>query len=129
MFLRGLPLKEDQEESMAVYTCIYSLVLASNPEVFILHFFSEFCCQTFISCAFGKFFFLGCKNQILSHVPDLVKIFGQVLESPVEKVEVKAIVGRTFSHLISVYGNQLEPFISVLPPSQANLLAAYASAN
>ncbi|CAA7039696.1 unnamed protein product, partial [Microthlaspi erraticum] len=98
VLLRGLPLKEDQEESMAVYTCIYSLVLASNPE-------------------------------ILSHVPDLVKIFGQVLESPVEKVEVKAIVGRTFSHLISVYGNQLEPFISVLPPSQANLLAAYASAS
>jgi hypothetical protein len=96
VFLRGLPLKEDQEESMAVYTCIYSLVSSSNPQIF-------------------------------SHVPELVKIFGQVLESPVEKVEVKAIVGRTFSHLISVYGNQLQPIISSLPPSQANVLAAFAS--
>lgn len=67
------------------------------------------------------------QNQILSHVPDLVKIFGQVLESPVEKIEVKAIVGRTFSHLISVYGDQLTPFLSGLPPSQANVLAAFAS--
>ncbi|XP_056857591.1 uncharacterized protein LOC130506917 [Raphanus sativus] len=96
VLLRGLPLKEDQEESMAVYSCIYSLVLASNP-------------------------------QIIPHVPDLVRIFGQVVESPVEKVEVKAIVGRTFSHLISVYGDQLHPFISGLPPSQANALAAFAS--
>ncbi|XP_010451154.1 PREDICTED: importin-4-like [Camelina sativa] len=96
VLLRGLPLKEDQEESMAVYSCIYSLVLASNPE-------------------------------ILPHVPDLVKIFGQVVESPVEKVEVKAIVGRTFSHLISLYGNQLQPIIGGLPPSQANVLAAFAS--
>ncbi|KAL0659874.1 hypothetical protein Bca4012_080459 [Brassica carinata] len=96
VLLKGLPLKEDQEESMAVYSCIYSLVLASNP-------------------------------QIVSHVPDLVKIFGQVVESPVEKAEVKAIVGRTFSHLISVYGDQLHPLISGLPPSQANALAAFAS--
>ncbi|XP_010438570.1 PREDICTED: importin-4-like isoform X2 [Camelina sativa] len=96
VLLRGLPLKEDQEESMAVYSCIYSLVLASNPE-------------------------------ILPHVPDLIKIFGQVVESPVEKVEVKAIVGRTFSHLISLYGNQLQPILGGLPPSQANVLAAFAS--
>ena len=34
VLLKGLPLKEDQEESMAVYSCIYSLVLASNPQVF-----------------------------------------------------------------------------------------------
>lgn len=67
------------------------------------------------------------QNQIFSHVPELVKIFGQVLESPVEKVEVKAIVGRTFSHLISVYGNQLQPILSSLPPSQANVLAAFVS--
>lgn len=71
--------------------------------------------------------FAWMQNQILSQVRDLVKIFGQVLESPVEKVEVKAIVGRTFSHLVTVYGIQLQPFISGLPPSQANVLAAYAS--
>ncbi|XP_010528662.1 PREDICTED: importin-4 [Tarenaya hassleriana] len=96
VFLRGLPLKEDREESMAVYSCIYTLVLTSN-------------------------------QQILSHVPDLVKIFGQVLESPVEKAEVKAIVGRAFSHLLSVYGQQLQPLISCLPPSQANALSLFAS--
>ncbi|KAL9271909.1 putative importin subunit beta-4 [Drosera capensis] len=33
VFLKVLPLKEDQEESMAVYSCICGLVLSSNPQV------------------------------------------------------------------------------------------------
>lgn len=125
MFLRGLPLKEDQEESMAVYSCIYSLVLASNPEVFFsmqnFHLWLNILLEHLVNSL------TWMQNQILAYVPDLVKIFGQVLESPVEKDEVKAIVGRTFSHLISVYGNQLQPLISCLPPSQANVLASFVS--
>jgi hypothetical protein len=33
VFLKVLPLKEDHEESMAVYTCVSTLVLSSNAEV------------------------------------------------------------------------------------------------
>lgn len=34
VFLRVLPLKEDHEESMAVYNCVSMLVMSSNPQVF-----------------------------------------------------------------------------------------------
>ncbi|KAJ0971623.1 hypothetical protein J5N97_019582 [Dioscorea zingiberensis] len=33
VFLKALPLKEDREESMTVYNCIYNLILSSNPQV------------------------------------------------------------------------------------------------
>ncbi|OVA07293.1 HEAT [Macleaya cordata] len=95
VFLKVLPLKEDQEESMAVYSCICNLVLSSNP-------------------------------QILSLVPDLVNVFAQVVVSPAETPEVKALVGRTFSHLISLYGHQMQPILSNLSPTHANALAAFA---
>ncbi|XP_022776503.1 importin-4 isoform X2 [Durio zibethinus] len=94
VFLRVLPLKEDHEESMAVYNCVSMLVLSSNP-------------------------------QILSHVPELVNIFAQVLVSPAETSEVKAQVGRAFSHLISLYGQEMQPLLSNLPPAHANALAAF----
>lgn len=35
VFLKALPLKEDHEESMAVYSCVSTLVLSSNPQVFV----------------------------------------------------------------------------------------------
>ncbi|KAK9286563.1 hypothetical protein L1049_014962 [Liquidambar formosana] len=35
VFLKVLPLKEDHEESMAVYSCVCNLVLSSNPQVFV----------------------------------------------------------------------------------------------
>ncbi|XVE91916.1 hypothetical protein REPUB_Repub01dG0052500 [Reevesia pubescens] len=94
VFLRVLPLKEDHEESMAVYNCVSMLVLSSNP-------------------------------QILAHVPELVNIFAQVLVSPAETSEVKAQVGRAFSHLISLYGQEMQPLLSNLPPAHANALAAF----
>ncbi|KAG4148850.1 hypothetical protein ERO13_D05G309200v2 [Gossypium hirsutum] len=94
VFLRVLPLKEDHEESMAVYNCVSMLVLSSNP-------------------------------QILSHVPELVNIFAQVLVSPAETPEVKAQVGGAFSHLLSVYGQEMQPLLSNLPPAHANALAAF----
>ncbi|KAK6252202.1 hypothetical protein QUC31_013922 [Theobroma cacao] len=94
VFLRVLPLKEDHEESMAVYNCVSMLVLSSNP-------------------------------QILSLVPELVNIFAQVLVSPEETSEVKAQVGRAFSHLISLYGQEMQPLLSNLPPAHANALAAF----
>ncbi|GLT34350.1 hypothetical protein SLA2020_088710 [Shorea laevis] len=96
VFLKVLPLKEDHEESMAVYNCVSTLVLSSNP-------------------------------QILSLVPELVNLFAQVLVSPAESSEVKALVGRTFSHLISLYGQQMQPLLSNLSPVHANALAAFAS--
>nr|GMD08885.1 importin-4 [Ipomoea batatas]GMD10099.1 importin-4 [Ipomoea batatas] len=95
VFLKVLPLKEDQEESMAVYSCICNLVLSSN-------------------------------SQILSLVPELVNIFAQVAISPVETPEVKAHVGRAFSHLFTLYGQQLQPLLGNLPPAHANALAAIA---
>ncbi|MCD7470859.1 hypothetical protein HAX54_011043 [Datura stramonium] len=96
VFLKVLPLKEDHEESMAVYSCICNLVLSSN-------------------------------SQILSLVPELVNIFAQVAMSPVETPEVKAHVGRAFSHLISIYGHQMQPLLSNLSPAHANALATIAS--
>lgn len=95
VFVKALPLKEDQEESMAVYSCICNLVLSSNP-------------------------------QMLSLVPDLVNVFAQVALSPIETDEVKALIGRTFSHLISLYGHQMQPILSALSPVHANALAALA---
>ncbi|RVW43470.1 Importin-4 [Vitis vinifera] len=95
VFLKVLPLKEDREESIAVFTCVCNLVVASNP-------------------------------QILALVPDLVNLFAQVAASPVETSEVKAQVGRAFSHLISLYGHQMQPLLSNLSPVHANALAAFA---
>ncbi|KAJ8425778.1 hypothetical protein Cgig2_020916 [Carnegiea gigantea] len=95
VFLKVLPLKEDHEESMPVYTCVCNLVLSSNP-------------------------------QILSQVPDLVNLFAQVALSPVETDEVKALIGRAFAHLISMYGHQMQPILSALSPAHANALATLA---
>ncbi|KAJ6429420.1 hypothetical protein OIU84_020947 [Salix udensis] len=95
VFLKALPLKEDREESMAVYSCVSTLVLSSN-------------------------------QQILALVPELINLFAQVVVSPVETPEVKAQVGRAFSHLISLYGHQMQPLLSNLSPAHASALAAFA---
>ncbi|KAL5999458.1 hypothetical protein ACLOJK_037743 [Asimina triloba] len=93
VFLKVLPLKEDREESMAVYSCICNLVLSSNP-------------------------------QILPLVPELVHIFAQVALSPAESPGVKSRVGMAFSHLVSLYGHQMQPILSGLNPVHANALAS-----
>ncbi|KAH9771468.1 Importin N-terminal domain-containing protein [Citrus sinensis] len=95
VLLKVLPLKEDFEESMAVYNCISTLVLSSNP-------------------------------QILSLVPELVNLFAEVVVSPEESSEVKSQVGMAFSHLISLYGQQMQPLLSNLSPAHATALAAFA---
>ncbi|CAI9103846.1 OLC1v1002419C2 [Oldenlandia corymbosa var. corymbosa] len=95
VFLKVLPLKEDFEESVAVYSCICHLVLSSN-------------------------------SQILSLVPDLVNVFAQVAVSPLETPAAKAPIGRAFSHLISLYGQQMQPLLSNLSPAHANALAEIA---
>lgn len=95
VFLKALPIKEDHEESTAVYSCVCNLVLSSHP-------------------------------QILSLVPDLVNLFAQVASSQLETSEVKALIGRAFSHLISMYGNQMQPLVSSLSPAHANALASLA---
>uniref|UniRef100_A0A1D1ZIV0 Putative importin subunit beta-4 n=1 Tax=Anthurium amnicola TaxID=1678845 RepID=A0A1D1ZIV0_9ARAE len=96
VFLKALPLKEDHEESMTVYSCVCDLVLSSN-------------------------------SQILPLVPDVVNVFAQVAASPDEGPEIKARVGTAFSHLLSLFGNQLQPILSNLSPVQANALASVAS--
>ncbi|KAL8116773.1 hypothetical protein AgCh_023070 [Apium graveolens] len=93
VFLKVLPLKEDHEESMIVYSCVCNLVLTSN-------------------------------SQVLSLVPELVNLFAQVAISPVETPEVKAQIGRGFSHLISLYGNQMQALLENLSSAHANALAA-----
>lgn len=93
VFLKVLPLKEDHEESMAVYSCICHLLLSSN-------------------------------SQILSLVPELVNIFALVAASPEETPEVKAYIGRAFSHLMSVYGQQMQPLLANLSPANVNALAS-----
>lgn len=96
VLLKALPLKEDFEESMTVYSCICHLVLSSN-------------------------------SVILPLVPEVVNIFAQVIASPVEREEVKNRIGMAVSHLISVYGNQMQPVMAALAPAHANALAAYLS--
>ncbi|KAL1831816.1 hypothetical protein ACET3Z_001467 [Daucus carota] len=93
VFLKVLPLKEDHEESMVVYSCVCNLVLTSN-------------------------------SQMLSLVPELVNLFAQVAISPIETPEVKAQIGRGFSHLLSLYGNQMQALLENLSPTHANALAA-----
>ncbi|XP_047337583.1 importin-4 [Impatiens glandulifera] len=95
VFLNVLPLKEDKEESVAVYSCVLNLVLSSA-------------------------------QQILPLVPDLVNIFAQVALSPDETAEVKGLISRALSHLISIYGQQMQPILSNLPPAHANALASIA---
>lgn len=95
VFVKVLPLKEDREESMPVYSCICSLVLSSNP-------------------------------QIAPLVPDLINVFAQVAISPLETPEVKVLIGRAFAHLLSVYGQQMQPLLGSLSPTHANALASIA---
>ncbi|XP_039127166.1 probable importin subunit beta-4 [Dioscorea cayenensis subsp. rotundata] len=96
VFLKALPLKEDREESMTVYNCIYNLILSSSP-------------------------------QVLPLVPEMVHIFAQVVVSPEETNEVKTQIGLAFSHLMSLYGQQMQPILSSLSPVHANALASFAS--
>ncbi|KAL8520951.1 hypothetical protein ACS0TY_011484 [Phlomoides rotata] len=69
---------------------------------------------------------LSSNPQILPFVPQLVNIFAQVAVSPDETPEVKVHIGRAFSHLISIYGNQIQPLLGNLSPDHANALAAIA---
>lgn len=128
VFLKVLPLKEDHEESMAVYSCICNLVLSSNPQVLVSYVFVKmFWPFSFLILSHLIWLFphLGAM-QILSLVPELVNLFAQVAGSPVETPEVKALIGRAFSHLISLYGHQMQPLLANLSPALANALAAVA---
>jgi hypothetical protein len=35
VFIKALPLKEDHEESMTVYSCVCNLLLSSHPQVIL----------------------------------------------------------------------------------------------
>lgn len=65
--------------------------------------------------------------QILTLVPEVVHIFAQVVVSPDERDDVKTLIGSAISHLVSVYGQQMQPILTALPPAHASALAAYAS--
>ncbi|KAG0485277.1 hypothetical protein HPP92_009356 [Vanilla planifolia] len=96
VFLKALPLREDHEESMVVYSCICNLILSSNP-------------------------------QVLTLVPEVINVFAQVALSPDESDDVKYQIGIALSHLISVFGHQMQPLLATLSPIHANALAALAS--
>lgn len=70
---------------------------------------------------------LASNPQILALASQLVNLIAQVLMSPTESPEVKTLVGRAFSHLITRHGQQMQPALSSLPPAYANALAAFAS--
>lgn len=70
---------------------------------------------------------LSSHPQILPLVPDVIHVFAQVVVSPDESDEVKTNIGKAISHLISVYGQQMQPILSALPPAHANALASFAS--
>eukprot|EP01018_Ginkgo_biloba_P037641 Gb_34116 [translate_table: standard] len=94
VLVKALPLKDDLEESLAVYSCLCNLILSSKPE-------------------------------ILSLVPQVVQIFAQVAASPAESSEVKSGIGMAFSHLLSHYGDQMQPILNSLAPQHANALASF----
>ncbi|XP_042383764.1 importin-4-like isoform X1 [Zingiber officinale] len=70
---------------------------------------------------------ISSNPMIIPLVPDIVNIFAQVIVSPVESEEVKNQIGLAITHLISLYGNQMQPIMAALAPGYANALAAYAS--
>ncbi|CAD6202994.1 unnamed protein product [Miscanthus lutarioriparius] len=70
---------------------------------------------------------LSSHPQILPLVPDVIHVFAQVVVSPDESDEVKTNIGKAVSHLISVYGQQMQPILSALPPAHASALASFAS--
>ncbi|RZS02894.1 hypothetical protein BHM03_00033006 [Ensete ventricosum] len=76
---------------------------------------------------FAKLFDPLMKFAILPLVPEVVNISAQVIASPAESEEVKNRIGMAISHLISVYGNQMQPVMAALAPAHANALAAYLS--
>jgi len=96
VFVKVLPLKDDLEESLAVYSCLCNLIMSSKPE-------------------------------ILSLIPQVVQVFAQVAASPAESSEVKAGIGMAFSHLLSQYGDQMQPILNSLSPQHANALASFIS--
>ncbi|XP_031497827.1 uncharacterized protein LOC116262518 [Nymphaea colorata] len=65
--------------------------------------------------------------EIRSFIPEVIRVFGQIVMSSEESSEVKAQVGRAFCHLVSCYGDQIQPIMGSLPPDQANALLAFAN--
>jgi polyhydroxyalkanoate synthesis regulator protein len=65
--------------------------------------------------------------QILAQVAEVIHVFAQVVVSPDESDEVKTIIGKAVSYLISSYGQQMQAILTALPPVHANALAAFAN--
>ncbi|KAJ9561307.1 hypothetical protein OSB04_006467 [Centaurea solstitialis] len=121
LLLKALPLQEDHEESILVYSCICSLVLSSNSQVLnskVGHIANT-----------SLWYLLPNVKQILKLVPDLVRIFAQVAISPLETREVKLEIGGAFSHLVSLYGHKMKPMLRSMPPEYARALAAVVPQN
>jgi len=99
------------------------LFLFGNVEILSL-----FCCSLSSNILLPNYVcpFLNAL-QIHSLIPELVNIFAQVAASPIETSEVKALVGRAFCHLISLYGQQMQPLLSNLSPAHAHALSAFST--
>ncbi|KAE8682001.1 ARM repeat superfamily protein isoform 3 [Hibiscus syriacus] len=115
VFLRVLPLKEDHEESLAVYNCVSMLVCHLTPRYLsLLPYRDENLCAL-----------VSLKKQ--THILPWLNFreVSKVLVSPAETSEVKAQVGGAFSHLLSLYRQDMQPILINHPPAHANALAAF----
>lgn len=116
---------------MVVYSCVCNLLLSSHPQV-ILVLTYHFSFLALLIMWAKPMLFSWIKHsllllQILPLVPDVINAFAQVVVSPNESDEVKIVVAKAVSHLISVYGQQMQPILSALPPAHANALASFAN--
>ncbi|CAN6465263.1 unnamed protein product [Victoria cruziana] len=64
--------------------------------------------------------------EIRPSIPEVLRVFGQIVMSLEETSEVKVRVGVAFCHLLSRYGDHIQPIMGSLPPEQANALLAFA---
>ncbi|XP_020584576.1 importin-4 isoform X2 [Phalaenopsis equestris] len=77
VFLKALPLKEDREESMAVYSCICNLILSSNPQ--ILPLVPEVV-NVFAQVAMSPFERDDVKSQIGIALSHLISAYGHQMQ-------------------------------------------------
>ncbi|KAI3675918.1 hypothetical protein L1987_85514 [Smallanthus sonchifolius] len=102
MLLKVLPLKEDHEESVPVYTCICNLVLSSNSQ--ILQLVSDLII-VFVQVAISPLETREVKLQIGGAVSHLISLYGHqmkpILRSlpPAYARALAAIITKTLTHI------------------------------
>ncbi|KAJ7247679.1 hypothetical protein O6H91_Y377800 [Diphasiastrum complanatum] len=67
---------------------------------------------------------LASRPEVLPHVPEIISIFAQIIVSEDTNGEIKEGIGRTVSHLLSQYRDQMQPLLSNLSSVEASALAS-----